>query len=237
MKNSVSVPFLRPLFFLLMFFPAFAWPGRVAALSRSNGAFPAVGQFGSWAADRGWSAGFSAACPVSAGKGAMAIGPEPRAAEGTGKSSRSDRKAWIPMVLADKTFGLEVERMFIPQGVKPLRDAWLFLVREGRVQAELPYVGRFSSPNLSIAHRQLVDIDGLLFDYQVDTLRRGAYRVKFKVQQVGETFEAEMRIGRDAYTTLYLRSGMRSEIRYSGMLKIVPGWEPREAKPADGPER
>lgn len=142
----------------------------------------------------------------------------------TDSSSLTD-KIWIPQALSDKTFGLEVERVFLPQGVKRLQPSWLFLVRNGRVRADLPYLGRYSSPNLSVEHRQLVEIDGMAVDYRVDTLRRGAFRLKFKVYQVGETFTFELRIGKDAYATLYLQSSMRSEIRYSGILKIVPGWK------------
>lgn len=141
----------------------------------------------------------------------------------TSSSAEAD-KAWLPQVLSDKTFGLEVDRVFLPQGVRTLQSPWLFLVRNGRVQANLPYLGRYSSPNLSVDHKQLVEVDGMAVDYRVDTLKRGAFRIKFKVYQVGETFTFELRVDKDAYATLYLQSSMRSEIRYSGNLKIVPGW-------------
>ena len=153
-------------------------------------------------------------------------------AAGSGKaasakaSSSQENKTWIPYVLNDRVFAIEIDQVFLTQGVRRLSVPVPFFVRRGRVQTSLPYIGRFSSPNLAVAQNLTLDLDGPVADYSVDTLRRGAYRVKFKVYQIGESFNIEMKVTRDAYATLYVQSSMRSEITYSGMLKIVEGWKP-----------
>ena len=141
-------------------------------------------------------------------------------------SSSQENKTWIPYVLNDRVFAIEIDQVFLTQGVRRLSVPVPFFVRRGRVQTSLPYIGRFSSPNLAVAQNLTLDLDGPVADYSVATLRRGAYRVKFKVYQIGESFNIEMKVTRDAYATLYVQSSMRSEITYSGMLKIVEGWKP-----------
>ena len=105
-------------------------------------------------------------------------------------------KNWIPYVLADKTFAIEIDQVFLAQGVRRLSVPAPFFVRRGKVQASLPFIGRFSSPNLAVAQNLTLDLDGPLADYTVDTLRRGAYRVRFKVYQIGETFDIEIKVTR-----------------------------------------
>lgn len=144
----------------------------------------------------------------------------------TGSGKTASDKPWIPYVLADRTFAIEIDQVFLTQGVRRLSVPAPFFVRQGRVQSSLPYIGRFSSPNLAVAQNLTLDLDGPLAEYSVDTLRRGAYRVKFKLHQIGESFDIEIKVTRDAYATLYVQSSMRSEITYSGMLKIVEGWRP-----------
>lgn len=140
----------------------------------------------------------------------------------------SPSKPWIPYVLADKTFAVEIDQVFLAQGVRRLSVPAPFFVRRGKAQASLPFIGRFSSPNLAVSQNLTLDIDAPLADYTVDTLKRGAYRVRFKVYQIGETFDIEMKVTRDAYATLYVQSSMRSDISYSGMLKIIEGWRPAQ---------
>lgn len=155
----------------------------------------------------------------------QAQGAPDKKAPSKGSASQND-KPWIPYVLADRTFAIEIDQVFLTQGVRRLSVPVPFFVRRGRVQTSLPYIGRFSSPNLAVAQNLTLDLDGPLAEYSVDTLRRGAYRVKFKMYQIGESFNIEIKVTRDAYATLYVQSSMRSEITYSGMLKIVEGWRP-----------
>lgn len=156
-------------------------------------------------------------------QGATAAGSDK---EAPSKGSSEQNKPWIPYVLADRIFAIEIDQVFLTQGVRRLSVPVPFFVRQGRVQTSLPYIGRFSSPNLAVAQDLTLDLDGPVADYSVDTLRRGAYRVKFKVYQIGESFNIEIKVTRDAYATLYVQSSMRSEITYSGMLKMVEGWKP-----------
>ena len=139
----------------------------------------------------------------------------------TKKRKKIEDKAWIPEILAEKTFAIEIDRLFLPMGIINLRHTWLMLVRDGHVEAGLPYWGRYSAPNLSIDHPLVVEVDAPVTDYHVDTTRKG-YEVNFKLYQVGETLEAELRIDKDGYVSFYLYSSMRSDIRYSGAIKMVP---------------
>ena len=129
--------------------------------------------------------------------------------------------AWIPQILDSKTFAIEIDRLFLPMGIINLRHTWLMLVKDGHVEAGLPYWGRYSAPNLSIDHPLVVEVDAMATDYKVDTTRKG-YEVNFKLYQVGETLEVELRINKDGYVSFYLYSSMRSDIRYSGAIKMVP---------------
>ena len=139
----------------------------------------------------------------------------------TKKRKKIEDKAWIPEILAEKTFAIEIDRLFLPMGIINLRHTWLMLVRDGHVEAGLPYWGRYSAPNLSIDHPLVVEVDAPVTDYHVDTTRKG-YEVNFKLYQVGETLEVELRIDKDGYVSFYLYSSMRSDIRYSGAIKMVP---------------
>ena len=139
----------------------------------------------------------------------------------TKKRKKIEDNAWIPEILAEKTFAIEIDRLFLPMGIINLRHTWLMLVRDGHVEAGLPYWGRYSAPNLSIDHPLVVEVDAPVTDYHVDTTRKG-YEVNFKLYQVGETLEVELRIDKDGYVSFYLYSSMRSDIRYSGAIKMVP---------------
>ena len=139
----------------------------------------------------------------------------------TKKRKKIEDKAWIPEILAEKTFAIEIDRLFLPMGIINLRHTWLMLVRDGHVEAGLPYWGRYSAPNLSIDHPLVVEVDAPVTDYHVDTTRKG-YEVNFKLYQVGETLEVELRIDKDGYVAYYRYSSMRSDIRYSGAIKMVP---------------
>ncbi len=157
---------------------------------------------------------------------AQAIGPR-ASQEGknghernTQKRKRLEDDDWIPEILANKTFAIEIDRLFLPMGIINLRHTWLMLVRDGHVEAGLPYWGRYSAPNLSIDHPLVVEVDAMAADYKVDTTRRG-YEVNFKLYQVGETLEVELRINKNGYVSFYLYSSMRSDIRYSGDIKMV----------------
>lgn len=136
------------------------------------------------------------------------------------KKKPTESKMWIPDVLEKKTFGIEITRMFTPGGIVNLSRPGLFMLKSGRMQANLPYVGRFRAPNLAIAHKRTVDIDAPAIDYNVYPTRRG-FRVKYKIFQVGENFDVELRIDRNGYTSVYLYSSLRSDIRYSGSLKML----------------
>lgn len=139
------------------------------------------------------------------------------------KSKKSDQedKTWIPAILDSMTFAIEVDRLFLPMAVINLRHTWLLLIRDGMVEAALPYWGRYSAPNLSIDHPLVVEIEGVATDYRIDPMRKG-YEVNFKVAQVGENLEIELRINKNGYVTFYLYSSMRSDILYSGEIKMVP---------------
>ncbi len=131
-----------------------------------------------------------------------------------------ETKTWMPEVLEKKTFGIEITRMFTPGGIVNLSRPGLFLLKSGRMQANLPYVGRFRAPNLAIAYKRTVDIDAPAIDYKIYPTRRG-FRVRYKIFQVGENFDVELRIDRNGYTSVYLYSSLRSDIRYSGSLKML----------------
>lgn len=150
-----------------------------------------------------------------------AIQPECNETKHAPKRKKIEDETWIPEILAERTFAIEIDRLFLPMGIINLRHTWLMLVRDGHVEAGLPYWGRYSAPNLSIDHPLVVEIDAPATDYQVDTIRKG-YEVNFKIYQVGETLEVELRIDKNGYVSFYLYSSMRSDIRYSGAIKMVP---------------
>lgn len=129
-------------------------------------------------------------------------------------------KRWLPEILERQSFGIEITRMFTPGGIVNLSHPGLFLLKSGRMQANLPYIGRFRAPNLAIAHKRTVDIDAPAIDYKVYSTRRG-FRVRYKIFQVGENFDVEIRINRNGYATVYIYSSLRSDIRYSGEVKML----------------
>ena len=134
------------------------------------------------------------------------------------KTKTANEKSWIPEVLAQKSFGIEITRMFTPGGIVSLSTPALFMLKSGKMQANLPYVGRFSAPNLAIAYKRTINIDNPAIDYSLSPTRRG-FRVKYRIYQVGENFDVELRVDKNGYTTVYIYSSIRSDIRYSGTLK------------------
>ena len=138
--------------------------------------------------------------------------------EKTVKPKTANEKSWIPEVLAQKSFGIEITRMFTPGGIVSLSTPALFMLKSGKMQANLPYVGRFSAPNLAIAYKRTINIENPAIDYSLSPTRRG-FRVKYRIYQVGENFDVELRVDKNGYTTVYIYSSIRSDIRYSGTLK------------------
>lgn len=136
---------------------------------------------------------------------------------------KGKEKTWLPDILKKGEFGIEVTRMFGPMDMHHLRETWLFLLEGGFLKTTLPYIGRMQSPNLSVSHRHALEIYAPVVGYKVEALRRGGYKVSFTARQVGEEFDIEIKVSRDAEATIYISSSIRSDIRYSGSLKMIPG--------------
>lgn len=138
------------------------------------------------------------------------------------KKKTSD-KEWLPAILKKGEFGIEVDRLLGPMNTVHLQNTWLFLLERGFLETTLPYIGRMHSPNLAISHQRAMEIKAPIIGYRVEALRRGSYRVRFQVRQVGEVFDIEIRVNRDAGATIYISSSIRSDARYSGVVKMIPG--------------
>lgn len=139
------------------------------------------------------------------------------------EKKKHNDKEWLPAILKKGEFGIEVDRMLGPMNMVHLQNTWLFLLERGFLETTLPYIGRMHSPNLAINHQRAMEIKAPIIGYRVEALKRGSYRVRFQVRQVGEVFDIEIRVNRDAGATIYISSSIRSDARYSGVVKMIPG--------------
>lgn len=92
---------------------------------------------------------------------------------------------------------------------------------KGVVESSLPYTGEIRTPSYANATNSNIEINSQAENYKYDmNTKKGLITLRFKAKQSNESFDITMDIQSDGFTTVFMSSSMRTQIRYTGKLQL-----------------